>query len=223
MAPENLEVLRDAGLHFMERALNNSRGTDISKRPERLELAENYLKQALEKGLNRDAKVYLGLGELAYSKDNFDESVKYLEDGARVCGAPTAPLWFRLVQAWGSKRDMAKMLESLKSMDDAIRAESGVLSKRGQLAINRIAKQQWANYYALQGDYVRAARYLEDVVAKDQEMDAMNRSEMIASLGLCYLKSGQYDRAVEAYQDAAGLTPLRGCFGWCESTKGIDR
>jgi hypothetical protein len=208
MEADNAEVLRDAGLHFMDRGINDSKGTEISKKAERLELAQKYLSEALEKGLKRDAKVYLGLGELAFSKGEFEESVKYWEDGARVCSAPTAPLWFRLVQAWGSKRDMAKMLESLKAMDDSIRVESGILTKRGQVAINRIANQQWANYYALQGDYVRAAKYLEDVVAKDQEMDAANRSEMIASLGMCYLRAGQYDRAAEAYQDAAGLSPL---------------
>lgn len=225
MAPENTEVLRDAGLHFTERALNNSRGTEIAKRAERLELAQKYLAQALEKGLKRDAKVYLGLGELAFSQGNFEESVKYWEDGARVSAAPTAPLWFRLAQAWGSKRDMPKMLESLKSMDNSIREESGVLSKRGQVAINRIANQQWANYYALQGDYVRAAKYIEDVVAKDQEMDATNRSEMIATLGMCYLRSGQYDRAVEAYQDAAGLSPLVDELhrGFADSLAGANR
>jgi tetratricopeptide (TPR) repeat protein len=113
-----------------------------------------------------------------------------------------------LAQAWASKRDLENMRETLKSMDESIRVESGLLTKRGQVALNRIASQQWATYYALQGDFVRAAKYLEEVVTKDQEMDSANRSEMLASLGMCYLRSGQYDRAVETYQDASALAPL---------------
>ncbi|MFN9914093.1 MAG: tetratricopeptide repeat protein, partial [Pirellulaceae bacterium] len=82
------------------------------------------------------------------------------------------------------------------------------MTKRGQLALSRIASQQWATFYVIQGDFVRAAKYLEDIVNKDREMDSANRSEVISSLGLCYLRSGQYDRAVEAYQDAVALAPL---------------
>jgi tetratricopeptide (TPR) repeat protein len=225
MAPEDPEVLRDAGGHFMERGLNDSRGSEISKKAERLELAQKYFSQALDKGLKQDGKIYLGLGELALNKGDFEGAIKYWEDGARVAVAPTAPLWFRLVQAWGSKRDLSKMLESLKSMDLSIRNESALLNKRGQVAISRIASQQWANYHALQGDFVRAAKYLEDVIARDQEMDSQNRSEMIASLGMCYLRSGQYDRAVEAYQDAAGLTPLVGELhrGFADALAGANR
>lgn len=208
MAPEDPMVLRDAGGHFMDRGLNDSRGSEIGKKAERLELAQKYFSEALEKGLKQDGKVYLGLGELALNKGDFEGAIKQWEDGTRVASAPTAPLWFRLVQAWASKRDLSRMHESLKSMDESIRNESSLLSKGGQVAISRIASQQWANYHALQGDFVRAAKYLEDVIARDKEMDSENRSEMIASLGMCYLRAGQYDRAVEAYQDAAGLTPL---------------
>jgi Tfp pilus assembly protein PilF len=207
MAPEDPVVLREAGGHFMERGLRDSRGTEIAKKAERLELAEKYYKQALENGSKRDGKVYLGLGEIAYSKGDFDVAIKYWEDGARVSTAPTGPLWFRLAQVWAEKRDLVNMKETLKSMDESIRVESGLLTKRGQVALNRIASQQWATYYALQGDFVRAAKYLEEVVAKDQEMDPTNRSEMLASLGMCYLRSGQYDRAVEAYQNASSLAP----------------
>jgi tetratricopeptide (TPR) repeat protein len=208
MAPEDTTVLREAGTHFMERGLNDSRGTEVNKKAERLDLAQKYFSKALENGLKRDGKVYLGLGELAFSKGDFDGAIKNWEDGARVATAPTAILWFRLFQAWASKRDLSNMKETLKSMDESIRNESSLLTKRGQLALSRVASQQWATFYVIQGDFVRAAKYLEDIVNKDREMDSANRSEVIASLGLCYLRSGQYDRAVEAYQDAVSLAPL---------------
>jgi len=130
MAPEDVTVLREAGSHFMDRGLNDSRGTDIGKKEERLELAQKYLSKALKKGLKRDGKVYLGLGEVAFSRGDFEAAVKYWEDGARVAAAPTAPLWFRLAQAWAGKKDLKQMRETLKSMDESIRVESPMLNKR---------------------------------------------------------------------------------------------
>ena len=208
MAPEDPTVLREAGNHFWGRASNTQRATDQSKKAEWLELAEKYLTQAIENGLTRDSRVYLGLGEVALARGNFDEAIQTWGDGARASSAPTALLWFRLAQAWAGKKDLSRMKETLTSMDEAIRVESSLLTKRGQTLISRMASQQWATYYAIQGDFVRAAKYLENIVGNDKEMDAENRSEMIFSLGLCYLRSGQYDRAVEALQDAAGLAPM---------------
>ena len=207
MDGENPIVLREAGNHYMARAMSSAAGSEPAKKAEWMDLADKYFSQAVEKGIKRDGKVYLGMGEIVFLKGDFDRAVQIWEDGARVSTAPTALLWFRISQAWAQRRDLNKLEETLKSMDESIRNESSLLSKRGQTTLNRVASQQWATYYALQGDFVRAGRFLEEVVAKDQEMDPENRSEVIASLGLCYLKSGQFDRAVEAYQDAAGLGP----------------
>lgn len=204
---ENPNVLVEAGKHYMARVLSSGSNSDQSKKSEWINLAEKYFSQAIEKGVKREGKVYLGMGEIVFMKGDFDKAVKIWEDGARVSAAPTAILWFRLSQAWAGKRDLKELKRVLVSMDESIRNESSLLTKRGQTTLNRVASQQWATYYAIQGDYVRAARYLEDVVANDREMDSKNRSEIISSLGQCYLRSGQYDRAVEAYQDAAGLSP----------------
>lgn len=207
MDPENATVLREAGNHYMARAMSPLSGPDQAKKVEWLDLADKYFSRVVAKGMVRDGKVYLGMGEIAFLKGDLDRAVRIWEDGARVSGAPTAPLWFRLTRAWAEKRDLKKLEEALKSMDESIRNESSFLSRRGQTTLNRVASQQWATYYALQGDFFRAGRYLEEVVAKDQEMDPGNRSEVIATLALCYLRSGQFDRAVAAYQDAAGLLP----------------
>lgn len=207
MDGENPSVLLEAGNHFMSRTLSSRFGGDQSKKSEWMDLAEKYFSQALEKGVKREGKLYLGMGEIAFLKGDFDRAVKIWEDGARVSAAPTAILWFRISQAMAEKRDLKGLKEVLESMDESIRNESSLLSKRGLTALNRIASQQWATYFAIQGDFVRAAKYLEDVAANDREMDPENRSEIISSLGRCYLRSGQYDRAVEAFQDAAGLSP----------------
>lgn len=207
MDGENPNVLRQAADHFMKRALSSAPNSEPTKRAEWIDLADKYFSQVLEKGVKRDGKVYLGMGEIALLKGDFERAVRIWEDGARVSSAPTALLWFRLSQAWAQKRDLDELKDVLSSMDESIRVESPLLSKLGQMELTRIASQQWATYYALKGDFTRAARYLEDVAAKDKEMDPENRSEVIASLGFCYLRSGQYDRAVEAYQDASGLAP----------------
>jgi len=203
----NPNVLRQAADHFMTRAMSSSASSEPTKRAEWIDLADKYFSQVLEKGVKRDGKIYLGLGEIAFLKGDFERAVRIWEDGARVSSVPTALLWFRLSQAWAQKRDLNELKEVLSSMDESIRVESPLLSKLGQMELTRIASQQWATYYAMQGDFTRAAKFLEEVVAEDKEMDPENRSEVIASLGFCYLRSGQFDRAVEAYQDAAGLAP----------------
>ncbi len=203
----NPNVLRQAADHYMARVLTTTSSSEPTKRAEWIDLADKYFSELIEKGVKRDGKVYLGMGEIAFLKGDFERAVRVWEDGARVSSAPTAPLWFRLSQAWAQKRGLKELKEVLASMDESIRVESALLSKRGQIELNRIASQQWATYYALQGDFSSAANYLEEVAAKDQEMDPTNRSEIFSSLGLCYLRSGQYDRAVGAYQDAAALVP----------------
>ncbi|MFM8398072.1 MAG: tetratricopeptide repeat protein, partial [Pirellula sp.] len=99
------------------------------------------------------------------------------------------------------------MFDSLTSMDRSIRDESNELSKRGIGILNRIAKQQWASYYGIQGDYLQAANYLQEVILGDQDLDADNQAEIFGSLGMCFMRIGQVDRAIEAYQNALALTP----------------
>ena len=226
MAPENPVVLRQAGSHYLERAIGANRVVEKQKRQEWLELAEKHFRNALELGLKDDGALYLGLGDALLAKGQTDEAVEIWEDGVRVSKPPTAILWSRIAQTWGGLKETKKMFDSLTSMDSSIREESNELSKRGLGVLSRIAKQQWASYYGIQGDYLQAANYLQEVVLGDQDLDAENQSEIYSSLGMCYMRIGQFDRAVEAYQNAIALTPSvderhRGLFEAMVSTNRI--
>lgn len=207
MAPNDANVLKNAGLHYLARARNASMASESSKRSEWLSSSIQYLRRALDQGLKDDYRVYLGLGEGLELSGQFQEAIEAWENGTRVSKPPTGILWSRLVQVWSGKNNPEKMYEMLQSMDESIRNESNQLSKVGQSVLNRISKQQWASYYATQGDFLEAANYLSEAILNDQNLDSNNRSEIYSSLGQCYNKVGQYDLAVEAYQDALALNP----------------
>ncbi len=207
MAPENPSVLRQAGTHYLARAQEANRAVEQQKRKEWLELAEKYFKDSLALGLKDDSNLYLGLGETIFAKGLIKEAIEAWEDGARVSKPPTAILWSRIAQSWAGLKETQKMFDSLTSMDRSIRDESNELSKRGIGILNRIAKQQWASYYGIQGDYLQAANYLQEVILGDQDLDADNQAEIFGSLGMCFMRIGQVDRAIEAYQNALALTP----------------
>jgi tetratricopeptide (TPR) repeat protein len=207
MAPNNLAVLKNAGLHYLARAQNASTATESLNRAEWISSSIQFFRRAMAEGLKDDYRVYLGLGEGLELSGQIEEAIEVWESGTRVCKPPTAILWSRLVQVWNVKNDIERMHETLKSMDASILNESNQLSKAGQSVLNRISKQQWASFYATQGDFLQAANYLKEAILNDQNLDSDNRSVIYGSLGQCYSKVGQYDLAVEAYQDALALTP----------------
>jgi tetratricopeptide (TPR) repeat protein len=207
MAPNNLVVLKNAGLHYLTRAQNASMVSEPLKRTEWLSSSIQFFRRALDQGLKDDYRVYLGLGEGLELSGQVDEAIDVWESGARVSKPPTAILWSRLVQVWSVKKNIEQMHEMLKSMDESIRNESNQLSKVGQSVLNRISKQQWASYYATQGDFLEAAKFLSEAILNDQDLDSDNRSVIYGSLGQCYINLGQHDLAVEAYQDALALNP----------------
>lgn len=225
MAPENERVLRNAGLHYLVRAKNSSGPNSESKRTEWLSTSIRFLREALTQGSKRDYQTYLGLGEGLEMRGDIEEAIEVWESGARVSSPPTAILWSKLAQVWGGLKNYEKTLEALKSMDVSIRNESNLLSKSGQSFLNRTSKQQWASYYAQQGDYLQAANYLNEAILTDQGLDASDRSEIYASLGQCYNLIGQFDLAVEAFQDALALSPTGDVFhrGMSEALAGSNR
>jgi tetratricopeptide (TPR) repeat protein len=225
MAPEDLFVLKNAGLHYLARAQNASVATDLVKRSEWLSSSIQFLREALDKGLKDDYRVYLGLGDGLEINGKDEEATKVWENGARVCKPPTAFLWSRLAQFWSGQKNQQKVHDSLKSLDESIRDESNQLSKLGQSVLNRVSKQQWASYYAVEGDFLQAANYLNESILNDQDLDSGNRSEIYASLGQCYIKVSQYDLAIEAYQDALAMSPKRDIFhrGLSEALSGANR
>jgi tetratricopeptide (TPR) repeat protein len=212
MAPNNLEVLKNAGLHYLSRAQNASTATDSLKRSEWLSSSIQFFRRALAEGLKDDYRVYLGLGEGLELSGQVEEAIEVWESGTRISKPPTAILWSRLVQVWSDKNDIERMHEMLESMDASIRNESNELSKVGQSVLNRISKQQWASFYATQGDFLEAANYLNEAILNDQNLDSDNRSAIYGSMGQCYNKVGQYDLAIEAFQDALALNPKRQTF-----------
>ena len=207
MAPSNLSVLKNAGLHYLSRAQIVSTATDSLKRSEWLSLSIQFFRRALAEGLKDDYRVYLGLGEGLELSGQVEEAIEVWESGTRISKPPTAILWSRLVQVWSVRNDIERMHEMLESMDASIRNESNQLSKVGQGVLNRISKQQWASFYATQGDFLEAANYLREAILNDQDLDSENRSAIYGSMGQCYNKVGQYDLAVEAFQDALALDP----------------
>jgi len=212
MAPSNLLVLKNAGLHYLARAQNASNVTESLKRTEWLSSSIDYFRRALNEGLKDDYSVYLGLGEGLELSGQVDEAIDVWVSGARVSKPPTAILWSRLVQVWSVKKNVEQMGEMLKSMDESIRKESTQLSKMGQSVLNRIAKQQWASYYVTQGNFLEAANYLSEAILNDRDLDSANRSVIYGSLGQCYINLGQHDLAAEAYQNALGLNPKGDAF-----------
>jgi tetratricopeptide (TPR) repeat protein len=225
MAPEDEKVLRYAGLHYLGRAKNSTGANGSAKRTEWLSESVGYLRKALSKGLKRDYQTYLALGEGLEMSGSLEEAIQIWESGARVSSPPTAILWSKLAQVWGDSKNQEKTLESLKSMDESIRNESNQLSKSGQSLLNRVAKQQWARYYAQQGDFLQAANYLNSAILNDQNLDSTDRSEIYASIGQCYNRIGQFDLAVEAFQDALALKPNGDVFhrGMSEALAGSNR
>ena len=225
MAPKNESVLKNAGLHYLARAKNASGANESAKRMEWLSASVSYLQDSLSEGSKRDYQTYLGLGEGLEMSGRLEEAIQIWESGTRVSSPPTAILWSKLAQVWGGLKNYEKTLEALKSMDESTSNESNQLSKIGRSFLNRISKQQWASYYAQQGDYLQAANYLNAAILNDQDLDASDRSEIYASLGQCYSRTGQFDLAVEAYQDALALKPSGDVFhrGISEALVGSNR
>jgi len=207
LAPEDPEIVLEAGNHYLARARTSFGITELEKKDDWLEKAEGYFRTCLEKNLRRDVQTYLGLGETLWERSKKEEAVAVWENGIRVATPPTALLHFKLVEYWLREGNMEKSKFVLGEMDRALREQSTLVNNRLQGYLERLGKQSWASYYVSKRDYVSATNLLEQVVAGNLEMDSRNRSELFAFLAGCYMRSGQYDRAAAYFETAANLTP----------------
>ena len=207
LAPEDPEIVLEAGNHYLARARTSFGITELEKKDDWLEKAEGYFRTCLEKNLRRDVQTYLGLGETLWERSKKEEAVAVWENGIRVATPPTALLHFKLVEYWLREGNMEKSKFVLGEMDRALREQSTLVNNRLLGYLERLGKQSWASYYVSKRDYVSATNLLEQVVAGNLEMDSRNRSELFAFLAGCYMRSGQYDRAAAYFETAANLTP----------------
>ena len=207
LAPEDPEIVLEAGNHFLARARGAFGVTELEKKDEWLGKAEGYFRILLEKNLRRDVQTYLGLGETLSEQSKQEEAVTVWENGIRVSTPPTSLLYFKLVEYWLREGDMEKSKWYLSEMDRVLREQSTMVNNRFQSYLERIGKQSWASYYVSRRDYVSATNLLEQVVASNLELDSKNRSELFAFLAGCYMRSGQFDRAAAYFETAANLTP----------------
>lgn len=207
LAPEDPEIVLEAGNHYLARARGAFGVTELEKKDEWLEKAEGYFRTCLEKNLRRDVQTYLGLGDTLWEQSKKEEAVGVWENGIRIATPPTSLLYFKLIEYWIREGDMEKSKYVLGEMDRVLREQSTLVSSRLQGYLERLGKQSWASYYVSKRDYVSATNLLEQVVASNLEMDSRNRSELFAFLAGCYMRSGQFDRAAAFYETAANLTP----------------
>jgi tetratricopeptide (TPR) repeat protein len=207
LAPEDPEIVLEAGLHYLNRAKNAYGVSELEKKDEWLDKAETYFRLCLEQNLRRDVQTYLGLGDTLSERARKEEALAVWENGIRIAAAPTSLLYFKIADYWLREGNLEKSQLILQEMDRVLRDQSTMVSNRFQGYLERLGKQAWASYYVTKRDYLSATNLLEQVVASNLEMDSRNRSELFSFLAGCYMRSGQFDRAAAYYETAASLTP----------------
>jgi len=195
-----------AGKLYLERA---KRVTGISNRM----LREQYLNRALElfessRTINSsDAQIYLNIGEVQALMGNLDTAIETWRDGKRVCSERVIQLDFRIADALVGQKKIAEAHEALKSMDQNMRSEILILNQSERASFTRQASESWARYHIANGDFQGATKLLEDLLAKQKELDAVNQAATYAALGDCFRQIGQFDRSASAYGQAILLSP----------------
>lgn len=207
LAPEDPEIVLEAGIHYLNRAKNAYGVSELEKKDEWLIKAEEYFRICLDKNLRRDVQTYLGLGDTLWERSQKAEALAVWENGIRIATAPTALLYFKIADYWLREGNLERSQAVLLEMDRVLREQSTMVSSRFQGYLERLGKQAWASYHVTKRDYLAATNLLEQVVASNLEMDSRNRSELFAFLAVCYMRSGQFDRAAAYFESAASLTP----------------
>jgi tetratricopeptide (TPR) repeat protein len=207
MAPDDGEVLKQAGRHYLERAQSVVSVGDSNQKELWLESASKYFQQVRDSSADRDANLFLGLGEVLREQGKLDEALSVWRDGVRICVPPTVGLHFQIVNSLIVAKRFSDALEALREMDEAVRVEGPIMPRSSQGYMSRVAQQQWSSYYITTGDYRSATGVLEQVVSTNQEMDALNRAELFDTLASTYASMEQWDRAAIAYEEAVRLSP----------------
>lgn len=212
MAPDNPDVLRQAGDHYLERARSLMGVADKEQKEKWLELSAEYFQRVRESSQNRDYELFLGLGDVLREQGKLEEALAVWRDGIRVCSPPTVSLHYQIVNSLTQAKRLPEAVEALREMDEAIRLEGPILPRAYQSSMSRVGKQLWSSYYSAIGDYRSATSVLEQVVSGNQEMDSSNRAELWAFLASAYYRMGQWDRAASAYGQAVVLSPTMAAY-----------
>jgi tetratricopeptide (TPR) repeat protein len=206
LGKNDYKVLLVAGKLYLDRA---KRVIGISNRLRR----EQYLNRALElfessKAINpREAQTYLNIGEIQGLMGDLDKAIETWRDGKRVCSERVSPLDFRIADALVGQKKIAEAGEALTLMDQSFRSEFLILDRSERAAFTRQASESWARYHVANGDFQVATKLLEDLLAKQNDLDAVNRAGTYSTLGDCYRQTGQFDRSASAYEQAILLSP----------------
>lgn len=207
LAPEDATVLKQAGMHYLERARSYTGVSDKGQKQTWLDQAESYFEKVRKRGDSKDVPTFMGYGEVLKEKGKIDEAIEVWADGSRVCEPPTMPLRFRIVETLIDAKRFPEALEALGDVEQGILAESPQLSRYFQNSFVRDAKRLWSSYYVAIGDYRAATAILKQVVALNRDLERTDQAEIFAFLASAYFKMGKWDEAGLNFEQAVTLSP----------------
>ena len=123
LAPEDPELLLEAGNHYLARARTSFGITELEKKDHWLEKAEGYFRTCLEKNLRRDVQTYLGLGDTQWERSKKEEAVAVGETGIRLATPTSSLLNSQLVEYWLREGTLANSQFRLGAMERTSRAQ----------------------------------------------------------------------------------------------------
>ncbi|MFN7731671.1 MAG: tetratricopeptide repeat protein [Pirellula sp.] len=207
LAPEDASVLKQAGIHYLERARSYTGVGEKGQKQAWLDQAESYFEKVRNSGNSKDVPTYMGYGEVLKEKDKIDEAILVWKDGARVCEPPTIPLRFRIVETLIDAKRFPEALEALGELEESVLAESPQIARFFQNAFVRDTKRLWSAYYVAIGDYRSATAILKQVVAMNKDLERTDQAEIFAFLAAAYFKMGKWDEAGINFEQAVTLSP----------------
>jgi tetratricopeptide (TPR) repeat protein len=206
LAPDNVNVLKQAGMHYLERARSFAGFNNKEQRAAWLDEARAHFQKVRESDELHDVATFLGYGEVLKEQGNTDEAITVWKDGARVCDPPTMILNYRVVEAYIDSKRYQDALEALGEMDEAIKMEGPLLPKLYQNAYARDSKRLWSSYYVAIGDYRSATALLQQVVNSNRELDRPDQAEILGLLASAYFKMGQWDQSARNFELAINMS-----------------
>jgi len=208
LAPDSPIVLKQVGIHFLNRAKSVVLLAGDSRKNAWLDRAEECLRSVIRTGATPDPSVYVALGEVFQERGEIESALEIWEEGSERCKRGiTTDIQLNIVQLLLRMNRLDEAEHQLALMDAAIRRDSNSMPNDNLGTANRLAKQFWANYYLARGDYQPAVLAMEQVVYGAKEMNSLNQAEASAFLGSCFMKLGQWDRAAASFEHSISILP----------------
>jgi tetratricopeptide (TPR) repeat protein len=207
LAPNDINVLKQAGMHYLERARSFAGFNNKEQRKAWLDESQAYFQKVRESDKSNDVATFLGYGEVLKEQGKTNEAIMVWRDGSRVCEPPTMILRFRIVEAYIESKRYQNALVALDEMDEAISDEGPLLPKLFQNAYARDSKRLWSSYYVAIGDYRSATALLQQVVDGNRELERPDQAEIFGFLASAYFKMGQWDQSAYNFEHAINLAP----------------